>query len=182
MNKLFFTLITILFQAQLLIAQPLIDRAGKASFYSEAPLEDIEAVNETLLGAIDLDKGTLAVSMSIKGFHFDNSLMEEHFNENYLESDKYPKAQFSGKIKDFSNLDFSKAGSFEAVVEGLIEIHGVKKTLKTIVRFESSADRLLANTQFDIVVDDFDVDIPKLVIKNIAEVVEVKASFNFKKD
>ena len=181
MHKLILIIIAVLIQFHL-VAQPLIDRTGKASFYSEAPLEDIEAVNNNLLGAIDLDKGTLAVSMSIKGFHFDNSLMEEHFNENYMESDKYPKAQFSGRIKDFSNLDFSKAGSFDAVVEGQIEIHGVKQPLETVVQFKSSSDQLLANTQFDLSVADFDIDIPKLVIKNIAEVVEVKASFNFKRN
>jgi len=162
------------------IAQnPIIDRNGTASFFSEAPMEDIEATNKKVLGALDLEKGTLAVSMLIKGFHFDRSLMEEHFNENYLESDKFPKATFKGVISNFSNFDFSKNGSFEAYAEGEVEIHGVTKPLKAKVKFDVSGSKVSAATAFDISVAEFDIEVPRLVIKNIAEVVEVKASFNF---
>ena len=76
----------------------IVDKQGVAHFFSEAPLEDIEATNKKAIGAIDMKKGTVAVSMLIKNFHFDKSLMEEHFNENYLESEKYPKASFKGTI------------------------------------------------------------------------------------
>ena len=164
-----------------LIAQPLIDRKGKASFYSEAPLEDIEAWNEEVLGAIDLEKGTIAVSMFIKGFHFDNSLMEEHFNENYLESEKYPKATFSGTLRNLDQLDFRSNDPFRAEAEGTVEIHGVKRPLIATVEFANSRGVLEAMTSFDLSVADFDIDVPKLVIKNIAEVVQVKSSFQFKK-
>lgn len=164
-----------------MMAQPLIDRAGMASFFSEAPMEDIEAVNKEVLGAIDIEKGTLAVSMFMKKFHFDKSLMEEHFNENYLESEKYPKATFKGVIKNFENLDFSKEGTFEAEAEGDMEIHGVSRPLTTVVKFEVLASSLKASTEFPISIADHDIDIPKLVIKNIAEVVDVKAAFNFKR-
>jgi len=157
----------------------LMDRKGTASFFSEAPLEDIEAVNKEVLGAIDLDKGTIAVSMLIRGFHFDKSLMEEHFNENYLESEKFPRATFKGVIKNFSQLDFSKSGSFQAEADGEIEIHGVTRPLKAVVKFDVNASQLQAETTFELAVADFDIDIPKLVFKNIAEVVEVKALFNF---
>ncbi|SMD32787.1 YceI-like domain-containing protein [Reichenbachiella faecimaris] len=163
------------------MAQPLIDREGVASFFSEAPMEDIEAVNKEVLGAIDLQKGTLAVSMFMKKFHFDKSLMEEHFNENYLESEQFPKATFKGVIKNFANLNFSKEGTFEAEAEGEMEIHGVSKPLTTVVKFEIFPSSLKAATEFSISIADHDIDIPKLVIKNIAEVVEVKAAFNFKK-
>ena len=162
-----------------LAQSPLVDKNGTASFFSEAPMEDIEALNEKVLGAIDLEKGILAVSMLIKGFHFDRSLMEEHFNENYLESDKFPKATFKGVISNFSELDFSKNGSFEAEADGEIEIHGVKKPIKTMVKFNVSDSKLTAATAFEISIAEFDIEVPKLVIKNIAEVVEVKASFNF---
>jgi hypothetical protein len=164
---------------QALAQTPIVDHNGKASFFSEAPMENIEALNEKVLGAIDLDKGILAVSMLIKGFHFERSLMEEHFNENYLESDKYPKATFKGVISNFSELDFSKNGSFEAEADGEIEIHGVKKPLKTMVKFDVVGSKLAAATAFEIKVAEFDIEVPRLVIKNIAEVVEVKASFNF---
>lgn len=165
--------------SQSLAQNPMVDRNGTASFFSEAPMEDIEATNKNVIGAINLEKGTIAVSMLIKGFHFERSLMEEHFNENYLESDKYPKATFKGTIKNFSELDFKKNGSFDAEAEGEIEIHGVTKPLKATVKFDVADSKLAAATTFEIRVAEFDIEVPKLVIKNIAEVVEVKAAFNF---
>ncbi len=165
--------------AQISAQGPILDRKGTASFFSEAPLENIDAINKEVLGAIDLNKGTLAVSMLIKGFHFDKSLMEEHFNENYLESEKFPKATFKGQIKNFADLDFSNSGSFEAEVSGEIEIHGVKKPLTTVVKFVRTAAALTAATSFELSVAEFDIEIPSLVFQNIAEVVEVKALFNF---
>ena len=158
---------------------PIIDRNGTASFFSEAPMEDIEAINNKVIGAIDLNQGAIAVSMFIKGFHFERSLMEEHFNENYLESDKFPKATFKGTITNFAELDFTKKGSFEAEAEGEIELHGVTKPIKTIVKFDVLKSKIVATTAFKLSVAEFDIDVPKLVIKNIAEVVEVKALFNF---
>lgn len=179
MKKGFLILLVVVATFTNSIAQPLLDRAGTASFFSEAPMEDIEAVNKEVLGAFDTEKGTLAVSILINKFRFDSSLMEEHFNENYLESEKYPKATFKGSIKDFANLDFTNGGSFEAEATGEMEIHGVKKPLTTMVKFEASTNTLKASTTFEISIADHDIDIPTIVIKNIAEVVEVKAAFNF---
>jgi hypothetical protein len=172
-------LVTIGIGGKTLAQNTLIDRDGTASFFSEAPLEDIEAINKEVLGAIDLEKGTIAVSMLIRGFHFDKSLMEEHFNENYLESEKYPKATFKGVISNFTELDFKTVGKFVAEAKGEIEIHGVKKPLNTIVKFDVSPTKLSAITSFDIAIKEFNIDVPRLVVKNIAEVVEVKAMFDF---
>jgi len=177
--RLLILTIAICTMGQSMAQNTMLDRNGTASFFSEAPMEDIEAINEKVLGAIDLKKGTLAVSMLMKGFHFERSLMEEHFNENYLESDKFPKATFTGTIRDFSKLNFLKNGSFEAEVEGELEIHGVKKPLKTKVKFDVSDSKLKAATVFKIEIEKFDIEVPTLVIKNIAEIVEVKALFNF---
>jgi hypothetical protein len=180
MKREILTIIIGIITAGLAMAQgPVVDRKGTATFFSEAPLENIEAVNKEVIGAIDLEKGTLAVSMLIKGFHFDKSLMEEHFNENYLESEKFPRATFKGKLTGFEDIDFSREGSFETEADGEIEIHGVKKPLKTVVKFDASTKELKASTVFNLAVADFDIEIPTLVFKNIAEVVEVKASFNF---
>lgn len=183
MNKRIVIILVAVFTIGQVFAQsPIIDRAGTASFFSEAPLENIDATNKKVLGAISLEKGTLAVSMLIKDFHFDKSLMEEHFNENYLESEKFPKSTFKGNISNFQDLNFSKPGSFDALVTGEIELHGVKKPLETTVRFVISDQRISAETTFNLAVADFDIEIPKLVFKNIAEIVEVKAKFNFSTD
>lgn len=182
MNKFKILVIAIvsLISSNLVQAQNvLIDKEGVAHFFSEAPLEDIEATNEKAVGAIDLKKGTVAVSMLIKNFHFEKSLMEEHFNENYLESEKYPKASFKGKIVNFESIDFSKTGTVTAKADGELEIHGVSRTITSEVTFEILENAIKANTVFKVALEDHKIKIPKLVIKNIAEVVDVDVSFNF---
>ncbi len=157
----------------------LIDKEGVAHFFSEAPLEDIEATNEKAIGALDLDKGTVAVTMLITDFHFEKSLMEEHFNENYLESEKYPKATFQGIIVDFASLDLTTPGSFSAVSEGTLTVHGIAKPMTAEVSFVVTASQIKATTGFKVALRDHKIKIPKLVIKNIAEVVDVDATFQF---
>ncbi len=178
--KKVFTLLCVMGSMGIAMAQgPLIDKAGTAHFFSEAPLEDIEATNKEALGAVDLEKGTLAVSILMTKFEFEKSLMQEHFNENYVESEKFPKATFKGVISDFSNLDFTRTGTIEAQAEGELEIHGVKKPFVTLVTFDVTPSSLSAKTVFELAVEDFDIEVPTLLIKNIAEIVEVTASFNF---
>lgn len=159
----------------------LIDKKGTAHFFSEAPIEDIEATNDKAMGALDLDKGTVAVSMMVSNFHFEKSLMEEHFNENYLETEKYPKASYKGSIIDFSGYDFSKTGQFSVETEGQLEIHGVTQPLKATVDFDISETSITAKTLFKVTLKDHKVKIPKVVVMNIAEVVDVDAHFTFQK-
>ncbi|MEN7550937.1 YceI family protein [Rapidithrix thailandica] len=167
--------------AQSMEKQTMIDRNGTTSFFSVAPLENIVAVNNQVLAAINLQKGTVAVSMLMRGFRFKKTLMEEHFNENYVESDKYPKATFQGTIKDFTLLPFDQNGSFEAVVEGEVSLHGVTQPLSTEVQFTLTDKFVQASTTFELVVADFEIKIPQLVVNNIAKKVEVQSRFNFSK-
>lgn len=177
--KIIFLIIVVAISKIAVAQNALIDKEGVAHFFSEAPLEDIEAINKKALGAIDLEKGTVAVSMVMKDFHFDKSLMEEHFNENYIESEKYPKASFKGKILDFASLDFTQPGEFTAKAEGELEIHGVGKPLTSDVEFRVTEDKIEVSTFFQVALEDHKIKIPKIVIKNIAEVVDVDTKFNF---
>ncbi len=156
----------------------LIDKGGVAHFYSEAPVENIEATNEKAIGAYNPKDGSVAVTMFMKDFHFEKSLMEEHFNENYIESDKYPKATFKGKL-DSKGLDLSKPGTYMQTVGGELTIHGITKKLRTEVEFVVSKEEVQVNTLFKVALEDHDIEIPKIVIMNIAEVVDVDAHFNF---
>ncbi|HEX5172434.1 MAG TPA: YceI family protein [Cyclobacteriaceae bacterium] len=156
------------------------DRAGKASFFSEAPLENIEAHNDQVLSLLDPSSGEIAASMLMKSFQFKKALMQEHFNEKYIESDKFPKATFKGKIVDKSKLDITKDGNYSVEVEGEITIHGETQPLKTKVDFVVKDKNISANSTFNLRVKDFKITIPSLVVKNIAEVVEVKVAFNYK--
>jgi hypothetical protein len=157
------------------------DKEGKVSFYSNASLENIEAHNSQALGIIELDKGRVGITVLIKGFKFEKALMEEHFNENYMESDKYPKAVFVGKILGYEDLDFFNPSGVEAVVEGEITIHGVKKFLHSKVFFIAEGKILKCTAEFKLKPEHFKIKIPALVVNNIAKEIVVKANFSIAK-
>ncbi len=157
----------------------MITKEGKTHFYSYAPLEDIEAVNSTVTAALDLSTNEVVVKMLIKDFVFDNSLMQEHFNENYMESDQYPNAIFIGKLISENKIDPKKDGTYAVELEGEIDIHGVKKPLKTNATISISNGKLSADTKFSVMTADHKIKIPKIVIKNIAEKIDVTINLGF---
>ncbi len=156
-----------------------VEKDGIASFFSSAPLEDIEAVNNKVQSVLDLSSNNVVIVIPIRDFKFDKSLMEEHFNENYLESEKYPKATFKGSFSTAQTLDVSEDGTHHVDVDGDLTIHGVTNKLKTKATISILKGSLSATTQFDIRIEDYKVKIPKMVFKNIAEVVEVKADLTY---
>lgn len=181
MKNIYLIALTILlFQPSLYGQSRLIDRSGTLSFYSSAPMEDIEATNNSALGIIEMPSGKAAVSILIKGFKFEKALMQEHFNENYMESDKFPKATFSGQIADPSIL--SKEGKFETEIKGQMTIHGVTKDLTMLCQFDISGTEIKVESKFNLSVADYEIEIPKLVRNNIAKEVEVTANFKFAKN
>lgn len=160
-------------------AQKYIDRAGHASFFSKASLENIEAHTRQALSMIDLKSGEVVASVLMKSFQFEKALMQEHFNENYVESDKYPKASFKGKVANVEKLDLNKDGTVTLDVSGDLTIHGETKPLQAKVEFAISKGALSAKTKFPVRVKDHKIEIPKLVVNNIAEVVDVTLEFHY---
>ena len=143
-------------------------------------MENIEAVNNEALGALELETGKVAVSMYMNKFQFEKSLMQEHFNENYIESDKYPKATFSGMLEGFDVQDLNGiADSVSYDVNGQLTIHGVTNPMETAVWISRKSDTARVWTTFIVDVASFDIDIPKIVVMNIVEKVEVTAIFTF---
>jgi len=157
-----------------------IDRSGKASFFSSAPMEDIEAHNNEAVSILDIQTGEMVASMLMKSFNFRKALMQEHFNENYIESDKFPKATFKGKVTNLDQFDISKNGKYELDVTGEINLHGVTQPVQ--VKAEAIVDNggIQATAVFPLTVKDFNIKVPRLVINNIAEEVQVTISFNYK--
>ncbi len=150
---------------------------GNLHFYSDAPLEDIEAVSKTATSAISPVKKEVAVLVKLNSFKFDNSLMQEHFNENYLESDKYPNATYQGKILD--SLVIVPGTSQQVKTTGTLTIHGVTKPYTFPVNLRYVKDgSLQATGEFFVKVADHDIKVPQLVFNNIAET--VKVTFDFK--
>lgn len=158
---------------------PLITKDGSTTFFSHSPIEDIEAINEKTTAAIDFSKGNVVVKMLIKHFTFENALMQEHFNENYLESDKFPSAIFKGKMASEAAIDLSQDGTYEVTITGELTIHGVSKPLETTASITVAGDKVTASTEFIAKPADFDIEIPKLVVKNIAEEIKVSTDLSF---
>ncbi|MFN2457363.1 MAG: YceI family protein [Chitinophagaceae bacterium] len=158
-------------------AQPLITRNGYIWFFSETPLEDIKAENHQVNAAIDPFKKTIAFAVLMKGFLFDKDLMQEHFNEHYIESDKYPKASFTGSYAGEVNL--KQNGSYPIVVKGQLTLHGVTKTILIPATLDVQAGKLTGRAKFNVKPSDYKIKIPALVRDKIAQHIQVAVKVNY---
>jgi polyisoprenoid-binding protein YceI len=163
-------------------SQKYMTKNGNIKFYSETPVETIQAINNQVNAAMDIQTGDLVFKVLIKSFQFEKALMQEHFNENYLESDKFPNSTFKGKVTNLSSIDFTKEGTYDAVIEGDMTIHGVTKTIseKGIYTVQAG-DKIHGISKFNIKPSDYDIKIPGTVIKNIAETIEVTVDIEMAK-
>ncbi|NEU09054.1 YceI family protein [Flavihumibacter sp. R14] len=152
--------------------------SGAINFFSSAPLEDIEAKNAKAISLINTRNSEIAVRVPIKQFQFRNGLMQEHFNENYMESERYPHATFKGKINEA--IDFKKSGTYDVSATGVLNIHGVnqERTLKGRLKIDNSGMTL--ETKFDVLLADHKIKIPQVVFNKIAEKIAVSTSFTYK--
>jgi polyisoprenoid-binding protein YceI len=177
--KLIFILLILL---SLLIWQPAHGQkytleTSRVEFFSAATIEDIKSENTKASSLLNVASGEIVFSIPIKEFEFEKSLMKEHFNEKYLESDKYPKAIFQGK---FVNLNKDIKGEQSVTVSGKLTIHGVTQEVKIAGTMELKGGQLVAKAKFPIRLEDYKVQIPQLLWQNIAEEVEVTVEFIYK--
>jgi polyisoprenoid-binding protein YceI len=147
------------------------------SFFSKAPIEDISAESEEGVSALDTESKSIYFKVAIRTFEFEKSLMQEHFNENYLESHKYPFAEFKGKIKD--DVKLSTDGTYQVTVQGDLTIHNVTKNYTVKGKLKVTGGKIAANATFPVQLADHKIKIPRILIKNIAEVVQVTVSANY---
>lgn len=158
-------------------AQKLMTREGEVKFEASMPtFEEIAGKNNTTSCIFDETTGDFVALTLVKGFKFKSPLMEEHFNENYMESSKFPKATFKGKVLNF---DKSKLSSTKTAyeLEGELTIHGVTKKVKTKIYLTLNAGKVIATSNFSVKLDDYNVEVPSLVKSKIAE--NVKLAVNF---
>lgn len=167
------TTLTLLFFIPTLDAQKYFTKSGIIAFLSQAPLENIEATNNSALIVLDVATGKLECSVLIKGFQFEKALMQDHFNENYMESHKFPKAIFKGTLTDMKAVHFGKDGTYTTNLTGDLTLHGVTKPMTTAAKISVKGGNVSATTSFDILVADFNIEIPKVVRDNIADKVNV---------
>jgi len=154
-------------------AQKFVAKNGHIWFYSYTPVEEIEAHNRQAVSILDAATGDLQFSLLVKSFEFKVALMQEHFNENYMESDKFPKSSFKGKITNLNKIDFTKDGVYTAEVSGDLTIHGVTKPVVTTGAIEVKGSAVSAKAKFTVSPKDYGIQIPSLVENKIARTIDI---------
>lgn len=148
---------------------------GSISFFSHTALEDITATNNEVACVMDAGTGEVVIIVKMTAFHFEKRLMEEHFNENYVESEKYPKATFKGRITNNHELDYTSRGIYKVNVEGEMTIHNTTNSVSAEGTIEVTSEGLTARTSFLLNPEDYGIKIPRVVRNNIANNLEIKA-------
>jgi hypothetical protein len=185
-DKYMYKTIILLFFA-LLLAQALPGQQrysterGSVRFKSDAPLELIEAASQELKGILDAGQQSFAFAVNINSFQgFNSPLQREHFNENYLESQQYPRATFSGKI--IEQLDFSQDGAYEVRAKGKFTIHGVAQERIIKGRLRVAGKRVFLEASFSVLLAEHRIDIPRVVFQKIAEEIQVSVELELQAD
>ena len=158
-------------------SQKYISRNGSVMFNASTPIESINSTNNYVSCALDLENGNLVFQMNVISFKFERSLMEQHFNEKYLESDKFPKSTFVGSIIGFEN---DSIGNGIVEVLGVITIHGVSKEILVEGNVNKVGGIISLSSQFILKTTDFNIKIPRIVRDKISENVQVSINIDLK--
>lgn len=150
-------------------AQKIKTRSGYVKFFSDAPVEDITAENNQVSSILDLESGSFAFLVPIKAFQFEKALMQEHFNENYMESGKFPKATFKGKIANFEGFDLSKDGQYKATFVGTMDMHGQSQEISETVLITIKDGKVQLSGEFYLNCSDYGIEIPATKKDNISD-------------
>ena len=159
------------------VAQTYTSKNIKLALYSSTPLEDIRAATDKCTGVIIKDSREIAFQVAVKSFEFDRKLMQEHFNENYMESDRYPYAKFKGVLDQ--QIDWNKDGVYNVTVTGMLTVHGIDKKRTVPGKISISNGQVEVSTEFKVACVDHGIKIPKLVFTKIAEQINIKVSGKF---
>lgn len=154
-------------------------KTANVSFFSSTAMEDIDAKSNQTTSIIDFATGEVVFKMLIKTFQFEKALMQEHFNEKYMESDKFPESTFKGKIENISSVNLQKDGEYKVSVTGDLTIHGVTKSYTTVGVIKVAGGKVSVNAKFPVKVADHNVKIPGAVKDNIAETVDVTVDADY---
>ncbi len=164
---------------QSIYAQKYFTKEGKVNFVSKTPVEKIEGFNSKATSVLDVASASVEWGVLIKAFRFEKALMQEHFNENYMESAKFPKAIFKGKINNVGAINFAKDGEYNVTVSGNLEMHGVTKPVTTKAKFTVKSGKITANSSLKVLVADYNISIPSVVKDKIAKEVDITIEANY---
>ena len=148
-------------------------KSGNIQFSSKGVIETIEATHRSVTCVLDSKTGDIQFAVLMKGFEFRKALMQEHFNENYVESDKYPKAEFRGQITNNSEINYTKDGTYTVHIKGKLSLHGKTKDVEADGKITVKDGKLLAASKFKILMSDYDIDIPGTVTQNMSDTINI---------
>jgi uncharacterized membrane protein len=157
-------------------------RNGTLAFHAGTSVEDIDGISNEMASLLNVRTGDLAFQVPVKSFHFKRALMEDHFNENYMESNKFPKSTFNGKINDISKVNFTKDGTYPVMVDGELMIHGFTRKVSVPGSINITGGKISAAATFKVLISDYNINIPGVVTEKIAKeaMIEVKCSYEKK--
>jgi hypothetical protein len=164
--------------SQLGFAQKQVAKNASINIFSETPIENIDGTSKSSVSAINTSNNAIYFKCIISTISFDKALMQEHFNENYMESDKYPNAEFTGKINEA--IDWTKDGKYNVTVSGDLSLHGITKAYNSLAAtIVIAGGKVSGNAVFMVKCADHKISIPKLLVKNIAETIRVTVQANY---
>lgn len=148
-------------------------RTGKIEFHAGTSVEDVDGVNNEVASMINISTGDVAFTVLVKSFHFKRALMEEHFNENYMESSLYPKASYKGKITNLSAVNFKVNGQYTVQTEGELTMHNVTRKVSAPGKVTVQNGKITGQSTFKILLSDYKITIPSLVADKVAKEAEI---------
>lgn len=175
MKRLFLSMVMLLLTAGVVTAQDkYYTKSGRIFFKcTKASIEKIEATNKTTTCVLDTKTGNIQFAVLMKGFEFERALMQEHFNENYVESEKFPRGEFKGQVINNNEVNYSKDGLYPIKVKGSLTMHGISKEVETTGSLQVKQGKLSANAVFNIQLSDYNISIPSVVSDKISNTVNI---------
>ncbi len=162
-----------------LCAQDFSTDSGFVSFYGMSPFENIRGDNHGVEATLNTKTGGLEFHAMIKSFHFQNETIEKDFNEEFMESDKYPESDFVGRILNLADIDFNKPGEYQVLVGGKLRIHNVTRRVSHPGVLRVTEDELIAKSQFILKPEDFKIRLPKMFGVKVASEINVSVDIRY---
>lgn len=149
---------------------------GLISFFSDAPVEDIAAINHNVTSIFTASSGAIAFSVPVSDFEFEKKLMKEHFNDKYMESNRFPRSTFAGTITGYS---MGNAGVQRVRAQGKLTIHGIVKEIDVPGSLEVTNGTVVMKTRFNVLIADYGIKIPQILWQNVSDEIQVTVDLTY---
>ena len=176
LQRIVFSFLLVLVAGSYTFSQRYMAEKGLISFFSDAPVEDITATNNNVTSIFTASTGAIAFSVPINDFEFEKKLMKEHFNDKYMESNRFPRSTFAGTITGYS---MGTAGVQRVRAQGKLTIHGIVKEIDVPGSFEVSNGTVIMKTRFNVLIADYGIKIPQILWQNVSDEIQVTIDLTY---